>query len=162
MENFIENIGESITNHHKYCLMEIVYFSCLIIHFCLSHMLYISDNSLVKGANENQRSNYRCYTCILYCNESWDCRQDGGALRLYKDSLGIVNPKDAIEKCEYVDINPDNGKLLIFDSRLIHSVQKVTSSHKERIAFTLWTLRPEDNGCVGEIYDTGEELQYTN
>ena len=128
----------------------------------MSHILYISDNSLVKGANENQRSNYRCYTCILYCNESWDYRQDGGALRLYKDSVSIVNPKDAIEKCEYVDINPDNGELLIFDSRLIHSVQKVTSSHKERIAFTLWTLRPEDNGCVGEIYDAGEELQYTN
>jgi len=121
-----------------------------------------SDNSLVKGANENQRKNYRCYTCILYCNENWDYIQDGGALRLYKDSVSIVNPKDAIEKCEYVDINPDNGELLIFDSRLIHSVQKVTSSHKERLAFTLWTLRPEDNGCVGEIYDAGEKFQFTN
>ena len=104
-----------------------------------------------------QRSNYRCYTCILYCNEDWDYRRDGGALRLYKDSVCVVDPSDASRICKYVDINPGNGVLLIFDSRLIHSVQMVTSAEKKRLAFTVWLLRPEDNGCVGEIYDAGEK-----
>jgi len=116
-----------------------------------------SDNSFVKGSRQKQRSNYRCYTCILYCNEDWDHRRDGGALRLYKDSVSIVDPLDASRICNYIDFNPANGVLLIFDSRLIHSVQRVTSAEKKRLAFTVWLLRPEDNGCAGEIYDSGEE-----
>lgn len=113
-----------------------------------------SDNSLV---GDSERSNHRCYTCILYCNDDWDCKRDGGALRLYRDSVNVATPSDAIDTCIHVDINPSNGQLLIFDSRKIHSVRKVTSKTKKRLAFTLWTLRPEDNNARGEIYDEGTE-----
>ena len=60
-----------------------------------------------------------------------------------------------LDRCEYTDINPDNGKLLIFDSRLVHSVEKVHTPDKSRLALTLWTLRPENRIVRGEIYDEG-------
>ena len=104
-----------------------------------------------------KRSNYRCYTCILYMNESWDLHRDGGALRIYPDSLNISKPRDAPKmQCEYKDVNPTNGKLLIFDSRLVHSVKEVISREKSRLALTLWILRPETSGVHGEIYDAGD------
>lgn len=51
-----------------------------------------------------------------------------------------------------------NGRLLIFDSKLVHSVEKTLGENKRRRALTLWTLRPDDSGVVGEIYDIGGEL----
>lgn len=113
----------------------------------------LSDNSLVSNTG---RSNYRCYTCILYLTDSWDLHRDGGALRIYPDSLNISKPRDAPLRCEYTDVNPMNGQLLIFDSRLIHSVKEVTSKEKSRLALTLWILRPENSGVNGEIYDAGQ------
>ena len=45
--------------------------------------LYFSliDNSITEL---NLRSNFRCYTCIIYCNSGWTV-DDGGALRIYMD-----------------------------------------------------------------------------
>ncbi len=83
--------------------------------------------------------------------------EDGGALRIYLNSEKIKVPSDAKKSCEYVDISPKNGRLLIFDSRLIHAVRKTTSKSKRRLALTLWTLRPEQSGVRGEIYDEGLE-----
>ena len=110
--------------------------------------------------DRSSRLNYRCFTCIYYLNHDWDLEQDGGALRIYKDSSHFIDPNDAIRNnCEYVDISPKNGVLLIFDSTLVHSVQKVISPTKKRLAFTLWTLRPIDSDLiVGETYDIGQEL----
>ena len=67
----------------------------------------------------------------------------------------MTKPSDARVQCEHVDINPANGNLLIFDSRLIHSVEKVKALEKSRVALTLWTLRPENKSVRGEIYDEG-------
>ena len=110
---------------------------------------FISDNSLTEA---NIRNNFRCYTCILYCNDGWNKDLDGGALRIYPDSLKFAKPTDAEKLCDFVDINPINGRLLIFDSRLVHSVEKVTSE-KKRLALTLWIRRPEKNGVRGEMFD---------
>ena len=68
----------------------------------------------------------------------------------------MLMPVEAKEQCEFVDINPTNGRLLLFDSRLYHSVQKVKSASKSRLALTLWIMRPEDSGVRGEIWDEGQ------
>jgi len=103
-----------------------------------------SDNPI--DDDTHTRRNFRWFTYILYCNDCWDLTKDGGALRIYPDCNTDL-PED---NSKYVDINPINGKLLIFDSRLAHSVEKVTSKRR-RLALTLWALRPEDRNLVGMI-----------
>ena len=100
---------------------------------------------------EERRSNYRCITAILYLNEGWEVR-DGGQLRMYLDSAHCEIPNTAKATHNYVDINPSNGKLLLFDSRMIHSVEKVLHRSKIRRALTLWITRPEESGVTGEKY----------
>ena len=95
------------------------------------------------------RQNYRHYTCILYCNDLTE--SDGGALRLYLQSREL-SATDAQVSCDYIDIIPQNGRLLIFDSCLVHSVEEVMSPTKIRRALTLWILRPNDSGVAGETY----------
>ena len=53
---------------------------------------------------------------------------------------------------EYIDVNPSNGKLLLFDSCMVHSVGKVLNKIKTRRALTLWMVRPEESGATGEDY----------
>mmetsp|Transcript_35807 Transcript_35807/g.83427 ORF Transcript_35807/g.83427 Transcript_35807/m.83427 type:complete len:324 (-) Transcript_35807:976-1947(-) len=104
-----------------------------------------SDNPI--DDDTHTRRNFRWFTYILYCNDGWDLRKDGGALRIYPDcNTGTVK-----ESSKYVDINPINGKLLVFDSRLVHSVEKVTSKTRRRLALTLWALRPEDRNIVAMV-----------
>ena len=99
----------------------------------------------------------------MYCNDNWDYKKDGGALRIYLNSQNVPKPAMVLNRFEYTDINPTNGKLLIFDSRLVHSVEKVHAPDKSRLALTLWTLRPENRIVRGEIYDEGRpEVEYQN
>ena len=98
------------------------------------------------------------YTCILYMNDNdWDLSVDGGALRLYFNSQNIYNPLDVLTNAskpyDFVDISPTNGRLLIFDSCLVHSVQPVLSPYKRRRALTLWINRLNTNGVRGEMYE---------
>lgn len=126
------------------------YIQLLITHDVYFQFPY-SDNLL---ANAETRSNYRLYTCILYCNDDWNYENDGGALRIYPNTQHLLDPSDVITKqMEYEDINPNNGKLLIFDSRLVHSVEKVLSKTKKRLALTLWIMRPEDCGVVVDMWN---------
>jgi hypothetical protein len=112
-----------------------------------------SDNSIADEETGVRRS-FRSHTCILYCNEGWTA-EDGGALRLYLDSQQYLLTDDAKESCNYVDITPQNGRLLIFDSTLVHSVEKVKHPIKLRRALTLWIERPNDSGVQGETFDGG-------
>lgn len=97
------------------------------------------------------------YTCILYMNDNdWDLERDGGALRLYPDSQHFYSLEEAVAAGAFVDISPTNGRLLIFDSRLVHSVQTVTSN-KRRRALTLWINRPNNSGVRGEVYYQQEQ-----
>lgn len=98
------------------------------------------DTSLDKV--ENVKSNFRYYTCILYCNDDWSSA-NGGALRIYPDSKYVTDIDDA---GRHVDIVPKNGRLLIFDSMLVHSVEKVIGNSQRRRALTLWIKRPDDSG----------------
>lgn len=117
-----------------------------------------SDNSLtdrfINGDRNNGhvRHNFRHYTCILYCNDDWG-EIDGGALRLYPQTQNLESPDDAIHQgCGYIDVSPENGRLIIFDACLIHSVERVTQKTKKRRALTLWINRPDDSGVQGENF----------
>jgi ectoine hydroxylase-related dioxygenase (phytanoyl-CoA dioxygenase family) len=87
-------------------------------------------------------------------DDDWDMERDGGALRLYPDSQHFISPSEALAACaqDFVDISPLNGRLLIFDSCLVHSVRPNTSPTKRRRALTLWINRPNDSGVKGEQY----------
>jgi predicted 2-oxoglutarate/Fe(II)-dependent dioxygenase YbiX len=113
-----------------------------------------SDNSLSSsdGDGPTIRTSFRHYTCILYCNEDWRANSMGGALRLYPGSRNCLKPIDATKRLDYVDVNPINGRLLIFDSCLVHSVNEVTQSRQARRALTLWINRPDDSGVRGERF----------
>eukprot|EP00977_Amphora_coffeiformis_P004152 scaffold846_cov168-Amphora_coffeaeformis.AAC.9 len=108
-----------------------------------------SDNSLSPCGMV--RNNFREYTCILYLNSDWTADM-GGALRLYLNSRHYKTPQEAVGECEYVDILPENGRLLIFDSCLVHAVQRVTQGQQTRRALTLWINRPNDSGVRGEVF----------
>jgi 2OG-Fe(II) oxygenase superfamily len=110
-----------------------------------------SDNSWAMGKHLHTRNNYRSYTAILYCNEDW-APTDGGALRIYKDSTLLANVQDACNLCDYTDVFPKNGRLVIFDSALVHAVRKVKSA-KVRRALTVWLTQPTEGGVLGEIID---------
>jgi Rps23 Pro-64 3,4-dihydroxylase Tpa1-like proline 4-hydroxylase len=110
-----------------------------------------SDNSWAEGKHLSMRRNFRSFTCILYCNDDWQ-EQDGGALRIYRDSTHLASAKEAHKSCEYSDIVPKNGRLVIFDSKLVHSVEKVLVD-KCRRALTIWIARPSDGGIQGEEID---------
>jgi hypothetical protein len=110
-----------------------------------------SDNSWAMGKHLETRNNYRSYTAILYCNDDW-APSDGGALRIYKDSTLLANVQDACNLCDYTDVFPKNGRLVIFYSSLVHAVRKVKSD-KVRRALTVWLTQPTDCGILGEIID---------
>jgi Rps23 Pro-64 3,4-dihydroxylase Tpa1-like proline 4-hydroxylase len=109
------------------------------------------DTSLDKV--ENIKSNFRYYTCILYCNDNWTSN-NGGALRIYPDSKYVPDVDDA---GLYVDVIPQNGRLLIFDSMLVHSVERVIGDEQKRRALTLWIKRPDDSGVKAPRITKGEK-----
>ena len=115
--------------------------------FYVSH----SDNSL---HYDGLRVNHRQYTCILYLNEEYK-RGDGGQLRIYLGSEEVYLDKNmvypSLKEHETVDIEPVNCRLLIFDSRLLHSVKPVLQSDYPRQALTVWISRPEDRPLYGDI-----------
>jgi Rps23 Pro-64 3,4-dihydroxylase Tpa1-like proline 4-hydroxylase len=93
------------------------------------------------------------YTCILYLNDNdWDMELDGGALRLYPNvkDVHVLGESVGLAADNFVDIAPINGRLLMFDSRLVHSVQPVTSTTKRRRALTLWINKPNNSDVRGE------------
>eukprot|EP00525_Craspedostauros_australis_P003519 CAMPEP_0198113132 /NCGR_PEP_ID=MMETSP1442-20131203/4875_1 /TAXON_ID= /ORGANISM="Craspedostauros australis, Strain CCMP3328" /LENGTH=445 /DNA_ID=CAMNT_0043770141 /DNA_START=45 /DNA_END=1382 /DNA_ORIENTATION=+ len=106
-----------------------------------------SDNSLQA---QDLRSNFRAVTGILYCNDDWDLPTMGGALRIWPQ--GRDHPVRSPDPARYVDVEPRNGRLLLFDSCLLHSVEPVTTREQTRRALTVWINRPDDSGVKGETY----------
>ena len=75
-------------------------------------------------------------------------------MRIYPNTTHLRDPSEAVKlNLEFEDINPSNGKLLIFDSRLVHSVEEVTSLEKKRLALTIWIMKPEDCGVTVDIWN---------
>jgi hypothetical protein len=110
-----------------------------------------SDNPIVQdsGGSGLVRENFRRFTAILYMNEGWT-KGDGGAVRLYLRSQALQYVQEVYSESEeprwhVVDVLPSNGRLLLFDSRLVHSVEPVLSEQKRR-ALTLWIKRPIEGG----------------
>ena len=126
--------------------MHVFFFS-----FVLDFLFSFSFFAFCRGCHWTNNS----YTCILYLNDNdWNVDTDGGALRLYPNSQYEFDPIEVAlnRRFDFVDIVPKNGRLLIFDSRLVHSVEKVTSTHRRRLALTLWINRLNDSGVRGEMY----------
>jgi hypothetical protein len=69
-----------------------------------------SDGTLLPS----RRSNWRYITAILYMNDGWET-SDGGQLRMFLNSVGELDPCMVVNRYKYIDINPSNGKLLLFD-----------------------------------------------
>ena len=92
-------------------------------------------------------------------DNEWDLEHDQGALRIYPNTQNMYSVEKAVTMAgdNFVDISPMNGRLVIFDSRLVHSVQKVTSTHKLRRALTLWINRPNNSGVRGEVNFTQQD-----
>lgn len=129
-----------------------------------------NDDDDDETTTTTERRNYRHLTCILYMNDDWDEDQDGGALRLYPGSRDLLEPKQVLGTTtttqqkydntsdpeeaawDHVDVSPSNGRMILFDSCLAHSVEAVTTSTKVRRALTLWIYRPEDSGAKGEQF----------
>lgn len=73
-----------------------------------------------------QGDSKRQVSCVLYLNHDWHA-EDGGQLRLYLDET---------PEPQYVDIQPEGGRLVAFlSSRFWHEVLPAT---RERISLTGW------------------------
>ena len=119
-----------------------------------------SDNSF--DTDLGRRLNWREITCILYVNPNWT-EEDGGKLRLWPESqdiaaeqFGTTDEDDEqqlrqhlkqqwIEKHpqheqEYVEVEPIAGRMILFESHLLHEVRP--SLAETRRAVTCWFNRP--------------------
>lgn len=74
---------------------------------------------------DNPTRDGRCITAIYYLNPNWDAGTSGGLLRMFPESLPVV------------DIAPQFDRILFFwsDRRNPHEVQP---AHRTRYAITLW------------------------
>uniref|UniRef100_A0A7S4SSV7 Fe2OG dioxygenase domain-containing protein n=1 Tax=Alexandrium monilatum TaxID=311494 RepID=A0A7S4SSV7_9DINO len=101
-----------------------------------SYILH-TDNRYKKELK--RRVNPRELTAILYANPpDWDVKRDGGALRIYPDSEGLIGGVQKLRKP--VTVAPVGGRLVVFFSALWHEVMPAT---RPRRALTLWILRPD-------------------
>jgi len=106
--------------------------------------VYLDDTQQQRRLRPRRRSNLRYITCILYCNDNWT-KKDGGALRLYPNTTTHPMTNINTDELEHVDVLPCNGRLLIFESMLLHSVEKVKHPTKKRLALTCWINRPDES-----------------
>eukprot|EP01060_Flectonema_neradi_P014320 TRINITY_DN21019_c0_g1_i1.p1 TRINITY_DN21019_c0_g1~~TRINITY_DN21019_c0_g1_i1.p1 ORF type:complete len:377 (+),score=73.44 TRINITY_DN21019_c0_g1_i1:48-1133(+) len=112
---------------------------------------YVSHRDVRLDAPQD---NKRRLTCIYYCNEDWDASK-GGCLELYpnsgltqhvesrSDSAETLSEKQKKKFSKPIRIEPRSGKLVIFNSSLIH---RVLPEHFERYAITCWMSGPESLG----------------
>ena len=132
-----------------------------------------SDNGPASPGKASK--NGRHVTAILYLNEGWS-DDDGGHLELFPDSLDdpavqaalldqtgrewTVDDERALEAAlqghRSVRVAPRAGTVVVFDSRLVHTVHPAT---RTRRALTLWMSRPVDGDMLpcnhGEVYEYG-------
>ncbi|HEU4708745.1 MAG TPA: 2OG-Fe(II) oxygenase [Methylophilaceae bacterium] len=88
--------------------------------------VYPAGAAYRRHLDQFQGDNKRQVSCILYLNKDWQ-PEDGGQLRLYLDE----SPEP-----QYVDIQPEGGKLVTFlSSRFWHEVLPAT---RERVSLTGW------------------------
>lgn len=81
---------------------------------------------------DNPSGDGRCITCIYYLNRDWDCKVDGGMLRIYPEGNDRI-----------ANIAPSFDRLLFFwsDRRNPH---EVLPSMTERYAITVWYYEAEE------------------
>lgn len=80
------------------------------------------------------KGNPRKLTAICYLNDGWDVERDGGALRAYLPSARATGA--------YVDVVPQAGRVLLFDSVTVE--HEVRPTFATRCAVTLWVSGDAD------------------
>jgi hypothetical protein len=105
--------------------------ACFPIHFD-------ADPEIRDGPHGSQR----CVTAILYLNdESWDCSQAGGALRLFPFPFAPI------------DFAPVSNRLVLFSSS--EMAHRVLRSRLPRYCLTFWLYRTCDDDTSGDKTNDG-------
>lgn len=92
-----------------------------------------------RDAVPGSASTLRKYSLLLYLNQDWDVRTDGGCLRLHFDSGGDELPPG--EEPSFLDVSPVGGTLVLFQSDAIpHEV--LDTLDRDRLAVVGWYNRP--------------------
>ena len=114
------------------------------------------DTSSTRHRHDGLDSHERCVSMLLYLGDPtlhdldqrpWDCPLDGGALRIYEgdkfslcDCVVEANTIGQIGGFAFVDITPNPGTLVLFDSHLVP--HEVMTTHRPRSAIVGWFGRP--------------------
>jgi len=95
----------------------------------------------------SRKSHERSVSFILYLGgddswNKWDCRRDGGALRVYTiDGDGEITRTAELQKCDsFTDYAPLPGTMLLFDSRRVP--HEVLETHRNRHCIVGWFGSP--------------------
>ena len=89
-----------------------------------------------KDAVSGSASILRCYSLLLYLNQSWK-KEDGGELRMHFDSGGDFLATG--EEPNYLDVEPKAGTLVLFRSDKVP--HEVLDTYTERLAVAGWYNR---------------------
>ena len=84
----------------------------------------------------------RKWSYLLYLNQAWQ-PADGGHLRIHTDGGGERAPAGA--PASYVDVAPEAGTLVVFESSIPHEVLDTSS---ERLAVAGWFNKPAEGSAA--------------
>lgn len=94
-----------------------------------------------RDAEPGSVSNWRKYSLLLYLNDKDWKQQDGGQLRIHRDSGDDNLP--AGELPNFIDVQPRAGTLVLFRSD--QCPHEVIDTRRERVAIVGWFLSQEPN-----------------
>jgi SM-20-related protein len=94
-----------------------------------------------RDAEAGSVSNWRKYSLLLYLNDKDWKQQDGGQLRIHRDSGDDELP--AGELPNFIDVQPKAGTLVLFRSD--QCPHEVIDTRRERMAIVGWFLSQEPN-----------------
>jgi len=109
-----------------------------------------------RDAEPGSVSNWRKYSLLLYLNEKDWMQQDGGQLRIHRDSGDDELP--AGELPNFIDVQPKAGTLVLFRSD--KCPHEVIDTRRERVAIVGWFLSQEPTAAVEEPASEDQSTTY--
>lgn len=106
-----------------------------------------------RDAEPGSASNWRKYSFLLYLNDKDWKQQDGGQLRIHRDSGDDQLP--AGELPNFIDVQPKAGTLVLFRSD--QCPHEVIDTHRDRVAIVGWFLSQEVSSPLEETKEPKEE-----
>jgi predicted 2-oxoglutarate/Fe(II)-dependent dioxygenase YbiX len=110
-----------------------------------------------RDAEPGSVSNWRKYSLLLYLNDKDWTQQDGGQLRIHRDSGDDELP--AGELPNFIDVKPTAGTLGLFRSDLCP--HEVLDTRRERVAIVGWFLSQEPTCPTTEAKEVELECPVT-